>query len=43
MAEKEEEVKTITIWIGSGRDQANVVKQLIDETFTPITNINVNV
>ena len=43
VAEKEEEVKTITIWIGSGRDQANVVKQLIDETFTPITNINVNV
>ena len=43
VAEKGEEVKTITIWIGSGRDQANVVKQLIDETFTPATNINVNV
>ncbi|HBI72412.1 MAG TPA: ABC transporter substrate-binding protein [Lachnospiraceae bacterium] len=43
VAEEGEEVKTITVWIGSGRDQANVVKDLIDETFTPVTNINVNV
>lgn len=35
--------RTITVWIGSGRDQANVLKKLIDETFTPKTNINVNV
>jgi ABC-type glycerol-3-phosphate transport system substrate-binding protein len=34
---------TITLWIGSGRDQASVIKTLIDETFTPIYNINVNV
>ncbi|NLP35060.1 MAG: extracellular solute-binding protein [Clostridiales bacterium] len=43
IAEAGDDVKTITIWIGSGRDQANVVKELIDETFTPVTNINVNV
>lgn len=35
--------KTITVWIGSGRDQANVLKRLIDENFTPETGINVNV
>lgn len=43
VAKKGEEVKTITVWIGSGRDQANVIKALIDETFTPVKNINVNV
>lgn len=35
--------KTITVWIGSGRDQANVIKALIDERFTAEKNINVNV
>ena len=43
---KESEAKeadTITLWIGSGRDQANVIKSLIDETFTNQTGINVNV
>ncbi|WP_318653394.1 extracellular solute-binding protein [Paenibacillus rhizovicinus] len=34
--------KTITVWIGSGRDQANTLKAMIDETFTPETGINVN-
>jgi ABC-type glycerol-3-phosphate transport system substrate-binding protein len=35
---------TITLWIGSGRDQANVIKSLIDERFTPNHDgINVNV
>lgn len=43
VAKNEEESKSITVWIGSGRDQANVLKSLIDETFTPETNINVNV
>lgn len=43
VAESEEDVKSITVWIGTGRDQANVLKSLIDETFTPKTNINVNV
>jgi len=35
--------KAITIWIGTGRDQANIIKSLIDESFTPTTGIGVNV
>ncbi|MFC4808586.1 extracellular solute-binding protein [Paenibacillus sp. GCM10023250] len=34
--------KSITVWVGSGRDQANTLKAMIDETFTPQTGINVN-
>jgi len=33
----------ITLWIGSGRDQANVIKSLIDESFTRYYGVNVNV
>jgi len=33
---------SITVWIGTGRDQANTIKALIDERFTPSTNISVN-
>lgn len=33
----------ITLWIGTGRDQANVIKSMIDATFTPSSGINVNV
>ncbi|MHB8130473.1 MAG: extracellular solute-binding protein [Mobilitalea sp.] len=43
VSEADEESKSITVWIGSGRDQANVIKALIDETFTPVENITVNV
>lgn len=43
VAEEDEESKTITVWVGTGRDQANVIKSLIDEKFTINTNINVNV
>lgn len=35
--------RSITLWVGSGRDQANVIKALIDKTFTNSTGINVNV
>ena len=42
VAAEGDDVKKITVWIGSGRDQANVLKALIDETFTPKNNINVN-
>ncbi|MCJ8009937.1 extracellular solute-binding protein [Lederbergia wuyishanensis] len=38
----EEDDNTITVWIGTGRDQAQVLKSMIDDTFTPQTNINVN-
>lgn len=34
---------TLTLWIGTGRDQANVIKALIDENFTNETGVNVNV
>lgn len=33
----------LTLWVGSGRDQANVIKGLIDDTFTSETGISVNV
>jgi len=38
-----EDGEVITLWIGSGRDQASVIKALIDETFTRHHGINVNV
>ncbi len=38
-----EDSSAITLWIGTGRDQANVIKSMIDASFTPQTGINVNV
>ncbi|MDE5891362.1 MAG: extracellular solute-binding protein, partial [Acetatifactor sp.] len=38
-----EEGVVLTLWIGTGRDQANVIKALIDENFSSKTGINVNV
>lgn len=43
IADKDSDNVTLTLWIGTGRDQANVIKSLIDDTFTSKTNINVNV
>lgn len=43
VAEEGSDSRTITVWVGSGRDQANVIKSLIDERFTVNSNINVNV
>lgn len=43
IADENTEGTTITLWVGTGRDQANVIKNLIDESFTGTTNINVNV
>ncbi len=37
-----EDTTVLTLWIGAGRDQANVIKSLIDEKFTPDTGININ-
>jgi len=34
--------RTIEVWIGSGRDQAIVLRSMIDETFTRETGIGVN-
>lgn len=36
------ESRSVEVWIGSGRDQANTIKAMIDETFTPETGIRVN-
>lgn len=41
-AEGKEEV-TIQVWLGKGRDQANVIKRLVDEYFTKETGIRVNI
>ena len=38
-----EDGKTIEVWILSGRDQATILKNMIDETFTPNEHIGVNV
>lgn len=35
--------ESITLWIGTGRDQANVIKALVDDSFTNETGIGVNV
>lgn len=32
----------VKVWIGTGRDQAQVLKEMIDDTFTPETGIPVN-
>lgn len=37
----EEQAESITVWITTGRDQAHVLKSLIDDTFTPETDISV--
>lgn len=34
--------RTITVWTSTGRDQAQVLKNLIDSSFTPATGIQVN-
>lgn len=39
----EDEDMALTLWVGTGRDQANVIKSLIDERFTNETGISVNV
>ena len=40
---EDEDATSITLWIGTGRDQANIIKALIDATFTPESGISVNV
>lgn len=43
VAGQKKEDAALTLWIGSGRDQANVIKALVDDTFTSKTGISVNV
>lgn len=37
-----EESRKITVWISTGRDQANILKRLIESSFTPKTGVGVN-
>ena len=37
-----ERVDTITVWIGMGRDQAQSLKGIIEDSFTPATGISVD-
>jgi len=39
----EESGNAITVWVGSGRDQAQVIKAMTDDLFTPYFNVPVNV
>lgn len=41
-ADHEDLQGTITVWIGSGRDQANIMRRMIDEEFTSTYDIGVN-
>ena len=34
--------KPITVWVTSGRDQSAIIRDLIDSSFTPETNVGVN-
>ncbi len=48
VSEKDADIETLTLWIGTGRDQANVIKALIDKTFVnqkfeTINGVSVNV
>ena len=40
--EKEEEVKTIRVWVNSGIDQYEIMKNMITDEFTPKTGIQVD-
>lgn len=35
--------ETIDVWVVTGRDQAQIIRNLIENKFTPETNINVNI
>ena len=34
--------ESIEVWLSVGRDQANVLRKMIDETFTPVTGVKVD-
>ena len=38
----DDDAEVLTVWILTGRDQANILKTIIDDSFTPETGINVN-
>lgn len=42
IAVSDEGKPVLTLWVGTARDQASIIKNLIDEQFTPQTGIGVN-
>ena len=42
MSQVNEESRIITVWVSTGRDQAQVLKDMISDSFTPETGIQVN-
>lgn len=42
MSAASEKGRSITLWLMSGRDQAHVIRRMIDDRFTPSTGISVN-
>ncbi len=43
LSEDSKQAKSVKVWVGSGRDQAQVLVNLIEENFTPKTDIAVKV
>lgn len=43
MSQLDEEARTITVWVSTGRDQAQVIKDMVLDLFTSETGIQVNV
>lgn len=43
IGESSKEENSIDVWISTGRDQSNIIKQLSDNYFTPDSNISVNI
>lgn len=39
----EETVQSLRVWVATGRDQAQLLKNMVEDTFTPQYNIGVNV
>ena len=42
MSQVDEESRVITVWVSTGRDQAQVLKDMVADLFTPETGIQVN-
>jgi len=42
ITESDETHKNITVWFSGSRDQAQIIQDMIEENFTPNTNISVN-
>lgn len=41
--ESDKNSETITVWLTSGRDQMQILKNMVSDSFTPKTGVNVNI